>query len=220
VLRKRDVTAVRVETEEQRKLSLEVLKGVHVQEKAWAPSEVVLVPKSDLGAPSLSWFVACVRDKPVGVVRVLYELPLDLYEGYALEALDPDLAADHFLRSNRVAEVGRFAVLPAFRGELMVAAVLMRAAATETFARGYTHFVTDVFEDDPHSPMGFHTRVLGFEPVATHDHGELAAPGRRITMVLDLARAYRRLRLKRSWIYRFITEGWDEAMCPAVVTAD
>jgi hypothetical protein len=214
------VTAVRVETEEQRQLALGVLRGVYVEEKGWAPSEATLVPTSDLGTDALSWFVACASGRPVGVVRVLYQLPLDLYRSYALKTADPNLDAERFLRSNRVAEVGRFAVLPECRGDLMVAAVLMRAAATETFARGYTHFITDVFEEDPHSPFGFHTRVLGFEPVATHEHGELQAKGRRVTMVLDLRHAYRRLSLKRSWIYRFITEGWDESLHPAAVAVD
>jgi predicted DNA-binding transcriptional regulator AlpA len=48
--------------------------------------------------------------------------------------------------------------------------------------------------------------------VATHDHGELAVKSRRITMLLDLKAAFRRLSLRRSWIYRFITEGWNERL--------
>jgi predicted DNA-binding transcriptional regulator AlpA len=39
-------------------------------------------------------------------------------------------------------------------------------------------------------------------------------------MVLDLRHAYRRLSLKRSWIYRFITEGWDESLRPAAVAVE
>jgi len=60
--------------------------------------------------------------------------------------------------------------------------------------RGYTHVITDVFEDDPHSPLGFHTRVMGFRPVGTHDHGDLNCKNRRITLLLDLKSSSQRLR--------------------------
>ena len=50
------------------------------------------------------------------------------------------------------------------RSNVLVAAALMRAATEEMVTRGYTHVITDVFEDDTHSPLGFHTRVMGFIP--------------------------------------------------------
>ncbi len=87
----------------------------------------------------------------------------------------------------------------------------MRSATAETVARGYTHFVTDVFENDPHSPFGFHTRVMGFLPVATHDFGELRCDSRRITLVLDLRAAYKRLKTRGNWLYRYVTAPWNEA---------
>ena len=68
----------------------------------------------------------------------------------------------------------------------MVAAALMRAATDAVLARGYTHLVTDVFEDDRHTPFGFHTRVIGFCPVATPDAGGLHCRSRQITLVLDI----------------------------------
>ena len=82
----------------------------------------------------------------------------------------------------------------------------------ETVERGFTHYITDVFENDPHSPYGFHTRVMGFDPVATHDLGELACASRRITLILDLKAAYQRLRRRRGWIYRALTADWDEGL--------
>jgi hypothetical protein len=88
----------------------------------------------------------------------------------------------------------------------------MRAATADTVARGYTHFITDVFEHDPHSPFGFHTRVMGFTPVATHAHGELHCASRRITLVLDLRAAYQRLRRRSTWFFRYLTAAWDEAL--------
>jgi hypothetical protein len=75
-----------------------------------------------------------------------------------------------------------------------------------------SHVITDVFEDDPHSPLGFHTRVMGFRPVATHDHGELNCKSRRITLLLDLRATYRRLKARGNWIYRYLTARWPEAL--------
>ena len=117
-----------------------------------------------------------------------------------------------FLAANRIAEIGRFAVLPEYRGSMMVAAALMRVATEEAVRRGFTHFITDVFEDDPHSPYGFHTRVIGFHPVATHDIGELNSTSRRITLILDLKAAYNRLRRRGNWIYRYLTRRWDASL--------
>ena len=94
----------------------------------------------------------------------------------------------------------------------MVAAALMRAATEGAVARGYTHLVTDVFEDDPHTPFGFHTRVIGFCPVATHEVGELHCLSRRITLVLEISSAYERLRSQGGWLYRYLTSDWDESL--------
>jgi hypothetical protein len=119
---------------------------------------------------------------------------------------------EKFLSQSRIAEIGRFAIITSHRRSLMLAVMLMRAATRETVERGFTHYITDVFESDPHSPYGFHTRVMGFNPVATHDHGELTCNSRRITLILDLKAAYQRLRCGRNWIFRTLTSGWDEGM--------
>ena len=105
----------------------------------------------------------------------------------------------------------RFA-MPEYRGKIMVAAALMRACVTETVQRGFTHFITDVFEDDPNTPHGFHKRVLGFQEVATHTHGELNCESRRITMLLDFKAAYASAVKKKGWLYKYIMAEWDESM--------
>ncbi len=145
------------------------------------------------------------------MLRVLYDPPVAEYAAYAPKAIDPSVDVAALIAESRIAEIGRFAVLPRFRNAVMVAAALMRASTNEAVERGYTHFITDVFEDDPHSPYGFHTRVIGFHPVATHDFGELNSTSRRITLVLDLKAAYARLRRSGNWIYRYLTGGWDAA---------
>ena len=88
----------------------------------------------------------------------------------------------------------------------------MNLAVRDTLERGYTHYITDVFEGEKHSPYKFHTRVMGFIPVATHDVVELNCPNRRITMVLDLADCYQRIKSFGGWIFRAITGNWSKEL--------
>jgi hypothetical protein len=206
------VQVERVADEAGRQRVMAVLQATYQREKQWVSDTQAQVPPEDIGRGDLSWFLVSVRGRPAGVVRILYAPPLAQYAQYGFKLIDPALAVDDFIRQSRVAEIGRFAVLRCYRSRFMVAAALMRAAAAETVARGFTHYVTDVFEDDPHSPYGFHTRIMGFFPVATHDVGELQCRSRRITLVLDIRAAYKRLKTRGTWIYRYFTSQWDDAL--------
>jgi hypothetical protein len=188
------------------------------REKRWVADPESQFPTGDLTRSDMSWFLVTVRGKPAGVVRVLYDPPLALYAKYGFKPIDPSVAVVDFVRQHRIAEIGRFAVVPRYRRRIMMAAELMRVATAEVVVRRYTHFVTDVFEDDPHSPYGFHTRVMGFHPVATHDVGELHCRSRRITMVLDLRAAYFRLKARSNWMYRYLTGQWDESLHELLAT--
>lgn len=88
----------------------------------------------------------------------------------------------------------------------------MWAATRDTLLRGYAHYVTDVFEGEGNSPYGFHTRVVGFRRVASHLQGEINCPNRRITLILDLREAYRKLQRRENRFYRSITLDWDESL--------
>lgn len=191
---------------------IDVLRATYEREKRWVADAGAQLPLSDLSRGDVSWFEAVEGDRAVGVVRILYDPPLATYAQYGFTTLDQGSGICEFLARHRIAEVGRFAVLSSRRGQIMPAATLMRAAAVETIRRGYSHLITDVFEDDPHNPYGFHTRVMGFEPVATHARGELLCDSRRLTLVLDLRAAYARLRRRGNWFYRYLTEPWDEAL--------
>lgn len=204
----------RVENPEDRRDAVEVLKATYLEEKRWVQREDQMFPAADLDREEISWFTCYRGAQPVGVVRVLYKLPVELYEQYGFAQLDaaPAIDVQAFLRENRIAEIGRFAVIPEYRRFVVFAASLMKAASEETIRRGFSHYVTDVFEGEQHSPYDFHTRVMGFVPVATHDVGELDCPNRRITLLLDLRQAYYRLRKSRNKIYRMLTDGWTEDM--------
>jgi len=202
----------RVADEAGRQQVIEVLRATYLREKRWVSDPETQIPPEDLQCDDISWFVVSRRSRPAGVLRVRYDPPVAAYAKYGFKLLDPNLPVESFLREHRIAEIGRFAVVPRYRRRFMVAAALIRAACGETVERGYTHFITDVFEDEAHSPYGFHTRVMGFYPVATHEVGELNCRNRRITMVLDLKAAYQRLRRRGNWIYRYLTGHWDDAL--------
>jgi len=203
---------VRVADAQSRAHALDVLRSTYQDEKRWVEQAESQLPESDLASPQVSWFVAYRGAVPAGVLRVYYEPPLAQYRAYDVKLLDQGIDVDRFLATNRIAEIGRFAIVPRYRRNLLIAVALMRAATRETVERGFTHYITDVFENDPHSPYGFHTRVMGFAPVATHEHGELDCRSRRITLILDLKAAYRQLKARQNWIFRSLTADWDEGL--------
>ena len=206
------ISVRRIEDAGDRNGALKVLRATYQREKHWVRRAESQITESDLGTDQVSWFLACKSGEPAGVLRVHYEPPVDQYREYDVRMLTPGIDVVSFLQTNRLAEIGRFAIIPKLRRNLLISVALMRAATRETVERGFTHYITDVFENDPHSPYGFHTRVMGFDPVATHDQGELQCASRRITMVLDLKAAYRRLRQRKGWIFRALTADWDEGL--------
>jgi hypothetical protein len=202
----------RITDESARQQALTVMRAIYRDEKNWVQADEKLIAVADLQRPEVSWFLASVGETPVGVLRVLYEPPLELYKAYGFKVVAKGIDLDAFIRHNRIAEIGRFAILPEQRRNVRVAGSLMCAAARDTVERGFTHYITDVFEGEQHSPYEFHTRVMGFQVVATHDTGELNCPCRRITLVLDLKQAYQRLRAANNWAFRTLTAGWPESL--------
>jgi hypothetical protein len=209
ISKKRNTMVIRAEDADARNAALRVLSVTYRDEKQWTPDEATLFPEEDLANDNISWFVVFADDLPVGVLRVHYEPPLHLYEKYGFEMTENSLDVGAFIRENKIAEIGRFAVLPAYRDQIIVVGMLMRASTRDTIIRGYSHYITDIFENEEHNPYLFHTRVMGFQPVATHNVGELSCLNRRITMLLNIKQAYKRLKKNGSWIYRFLTEEWD-----------
>jgi hypothetical protein len=201
----RNVVAHRVCDEDGRAAVVAVLAATYQREKHWVSEAHSQFPSADIGRADTAWFLAEAGGKPAGVVRVLYDPPVAAYASYGFRVIDPAIRLEDFLGRRGLAEVGRFAVMPDSRRQIMVAATLMRAVTVDSLERGVTHLITDVFVDDPHSPFGFHTRVLGFHPVATHDVGELNSHSRRITLLLDMQAAYRRLQRSNHWFYRYLT---------------
>jgi hypothetical protein len=214
-----EILVRRVVSEAGRADALAVLAATYREEKQWIADAASQFPPSDLGSGDVAWFVAYEAGRAAGVVRILHNPPVAGYARYGLTPLDPANRIEDFIGRPDLAEVGRFAVVPDRRGQYLVAAALMRAVTIACLERRIACLITDVFEDDPHSPFGFHTRVLGFRPVATHDVGELNCASRRITMVLELAPAYRRLRVRNHWFYRYVNSALSAALHGQLATA-
>jgi hypothetical protein len=211
ILRNR-VNVIRVGDETGRQQALEVMRAIYRDEKGWVQQDEKLISADDLTNPAVSWFVVRDDQTPVGVLRVLYEPPLDLYKTYGFKVVVKGIDLDAFIRSTRIAEIGRFAILPKYRSNIRAALGLMNAAVKDTLAREFTHYITDVFEGEQHSPYDFHTRVMGFTVVATHDTGELNCPCRRLTMLLDIRAGYKRLCSTNGMVYRAVTNGFTPEM--------
>lgn len=209
----------RVTCEDLRECALEVLATTYRDEKHWVVDAASQLPLTDLERDDMAWFVVFANGVPAGVVRVMYAPPLAQYREYGLQFMHGDVDVDSFLARHRIAEIGRFAVVPGERRNMTVMMALLREAIADTVRRGYTHYITDVFENEEHSPLQFHTRVLGFVPVATHATGELRCNHRRITMLLDLAACYARLAAGNGYFFRLITEGWDPDLHASLAAA-
>lgn len=202
----------RVGSEGERLQVIDVLRQTYAREKGWIVEPESQIPRDDLEREGVAWFVTTLNGEPVGVLRILFDPPIAQYIKYDLKPIDPAFKVEDLIAGSRTAEVGRFAVVAKRRGRMMVATSLMRAAFSEIISRGYTHLVTDVFEDDPHSPYGFHTRVIGFKPIATHDGGELHCRSRRITLLLDMRDSYYRMRDHSRWLFQALTNDWTDRM--------
>ena len=188
-----------------------VMDRVLLQEKGWIRSVEHQVPQDLAVNRRQSWFLARVDGQPVGVLRLVYdpslELPPECLPTFE-EGIDPVVMA----RMGRFVEIGRFMILPEARRDVRIALGLIRRAGREVVERDYTHFITDVFEGEPNSPFTFHTRILGFEVIGRHVHGELACACTRIILVLNILKAYQKFRQSPSHVYASITRGFRKLM--------
>lgn len=193
--------------EETRSLALQVIEQVYHQEKNWIHAAEEEIPGGIGREDRYSWFLATVNDSPAGVIRLVYDPPLDLPPEYQV-TLKQEIDLEDLARRGRFVDIGRFMILPEYRRKFLVAIRLMGIAVREVIERNYTHFITDVFEGEPHSPLNFHTRILGFEIIGSHLHGELNCSLTRIILTLDILKSYQRLKRQRKRLYANLTEGF------------
>jgi hypothetical protein len=199
------VRAVKVLNEETRQQALKVINAVYLREKAWLKSAENEIPNNYQASQKYSWFLATVNTNPAGVLRLVYDPSLELPAEYGV-TLNKDIDMKEFGERSRFVEIGRFMILYQYRRNPLVALRLMRRSIKEVVAKDYTHFITDVFENEPHSPFQFHTRVLGFQVIGRHIHGDLHCSCTRIILTLDIMKAYERIKKQRNKIYNLLTQ--------------
>lgn len=200
------IETVKVTSPETRKMAIEVLEKVYLREKNWLRSIKSEIAEDVGESERVSWFVATLDGRPAGVLRLFYDPPLEFPEEFQV-TLNKDFDLEEVARTCRFVEIGRFAIVPAYRKNIYIALRLMRASIREVVERDYSHFLTDVFEGEVNSPLRFHTRILGFEVIGRHLHGELNCSLTRIILTLDILKAYKRLKQKRNRIYRMLLQG-------------
>ena len=118
----------RITDEAGRRAALALLAATYEKEKGWIAEPHSQFPVAHLGRADISWYMVFMAGEPVGVLRTVYDPPLPQCAKYDLTILDARLDIQSVLERNRIAEVGRFAVLAAHRGNLLLAVALMRAA--------------------------------------------------------------------------------------------
>ncbi len=210
-MRRSEIHTVRIESAADRLAAMEVIADVYLEEKRWIHDVEAEISLDGAAQARTSWFLARVGRRPAGVIRLTYDPPLEAPPELAFRfEQGVDLAA--LASGCRFADVGRFMIVPRYRRQIRVALSLMRTAVEEVVARGYSHLITDVFESDPHSPLAFHTRVLGFQRIGTHRYGELACDSVRVILVLDIQKSYARLKQRRHKVFRFLTAGLQERL--------
>jgi hypothetical protein len=204
MLKKKKAHVLLATTPEIREDALKVIHEIYIKEKNWVQSVDEVFPEEDLTNSDLAWFVVYSEDKPAGILRIMYNLPVHLYKQYDFKLTVKGFDVETFLQHNKIAEIGRFAIIRRYQRRISVLSALMNAAAEHTLNRGYNHYVTDVFEGEINSPLNFHIRVLGFKPVATHDTGEINCANRRVTLILNIKDALERHERKNSRLWRDI----------------
>lgn len=200
------ITVERVLSGDARKGAVEVIEQVFKKEKKWIDAAQEQLPENLEEKGRYSWFLAGVDGRPAGVLRLMYDPPLELPSEYDVRLL-PGIDIERMKQDGRYVEIGRFMIKSDFRKNPRIALRLMRTATREVLERDYTHFITDVFEGEPNSPLNFHTRVLGFEVIGKHLFGDLNCSSTRIILTLDILKVYRRIRNNRSRVYSELTEG-------------
>lgn len=201
----------KVDSAPKREQALKVIEQVYFKEKNWISSIEGEIPPDIALSAKYSWFLATVDDNPAGVLRLYYDPPFHFPPEYNF-TFRSGVDINQMAKSGRFVEIGRFMILPEYRKKVLVAIRLMGIAVREVVCRNYTHFITDVFEGEPHSPLEFHTRVLGFEIIGSHMYGELNCSLTRIILTLDILKSFKRLKERRNRLYRTFTEGIQSFM--------
>ena len=200
------IRAKKVKTRDDREEALKVIKEVYLKEKNWIHTIRDQIPEDIDKRKDMSWFLVKINKKPAGVLRLVFD-PILEFPPELQVTLNKDIDIEKLKSTGKFAEIGRFMIIPKYRKYITVVLRLMRAAIKEVLERDYSHFITDVFENEPNSPYKFHTRILGFEVIGKHLYGDLNCSCTRIILTLDILKNYQRLKEQKNKIFNKLTVG-------------
>ena len=205
------VTAKKITDLETREDAMKVIEGVYLKEKKWIDNPEKEIPENTINSDRFSWFITYVNDKPAGLIRLAYD-PSLTFPPELKVTLKKDIDLEKMAAQCKIVEIGRFMILPEYRRNILIALRLMKIAISEVVERDYTHFLTDVFENEPNSPFRFHTKILGFEVIGTHVHGELNCSCTRIILTLDILKAYQKLKKRKNKFSKMLVSGIESIL--------
>jgi hypothetical protein len=211
-----EIQTLKVISPNSRAQALKVIEAVYYQEKNWIAQPENEIPVNIAQSHQTSWFLALIDRQPAGVIRLAYDPALN-YSPEMGVTLKQGVNLAQMASKCKLVDIGRFMIVPKYRKNIRIALKLMRVAIQEVVERGYTHFITDVFETDPTSPLRFHTKILGFEVIGSHLRGELNCSSTRIILTLDILQAYQRLKERKDRVYYEVTEGLRDRLDAALV---
>ena len=128
------VQAFKVLTPEDRAQALQVIETVYLQEKQWIRDPQSEIPADPAGCQEQSWFLVAADGAPAGVIRLVYDPPLEMPAEYGV-TLEPSVDLDALKRQGRFVDIGRFMIVPRYRRNIRVVMKLMRAALIEVVAQ-------------------------------------------------------------------------------------
>ncbi|MBS0244735.1 MAG: GNAT family N-acetyltransferase, partial [Proteobacteria bacterium] len=73
----------RVTSEAEREQVIEVLRQTYATEKGWIVEPESQIPHSDITSDNIAWFVTTLGGEPVGVLRILFDPPIEQYAKYS-----------------------------------------------------------------------------------------------------------------------------------------
>ena len=79
------VSVVPVISECERQEALHVLRATYEREKRWVSDGGKVFSPDDLDRFDVAWFLARLSREPVGVLRVLFNPPLEVYAAYGFQ---------------------------------------------------------------------------------------------------------------------------------------
>lgn len=188
------------------KKALEVVREVYVRDKKWIESTDDIISMNTFNNPDISWLLAFVHGEPAGVLRLNYNVSLDFPEYYDLRIVK-GVNLKKMAKKGKYVDINRFMIRSVFRKNINVSLSLMKAALEEVVTRGYTHFITDVFEGEINSPLEFHKRNLGFEVIGTHLYSDYNTSLKSVILVLDIFKSFKLLKERNNRIYKTLVSG-------------